>query len=168
MIKYLLFMSVFIVYPSYADNQEFEKEVLKQASNEIKIATDSFDVMSVKCKEIAKNRKIDVTLFKDILFDDLKYSLLHLSRKAFDQCLINETKNYSYSLSKVKGVYKHYGKTPPDEVNILDVIHFSDWQDMELEAKHRHIPSRYRVILDDMEDLKTPFEATVLVDQIQK
>ncbi len=168
MMKYLFFLAVVIAYPSYADNSEFEKEVLEQASNEVKIATDRFDAMSIKCKEIAKNRKIDVSLFKDILFDDLKFSLLHLSRKAFDQCLINETKNYSYSLSKAKGVYEHYGITPPDEVNVLDVIHFSDWQNMEIEAKHKKIPAQYRVVLDAMDALKTPFEVTVLVDRIDK
>ncbi|MCF6202637.1 MAG: hypothetical protein L3J59_03070 [Methylococcaceae bacterium] len=39
---------------------------------------------------------------------------------------------------------------------------------MELESKYKNIPSKYRTILDNIEELKTPFRVTKLVEQIEK
>ena len=107
-------------------------------------------------------------MFKNVLFDDLRYSLLYLSRKATDKCPLDEWKNYAFSLIKFKRIYEQYGKPPPDEVSILSSIHFNARQDMELKEKHKNIPSKYRVILDNMDELKIPFKATMLVEKIQE
>ena len=164
----ILLMLLSYTGSAYAEDTELEKEVLLQVDNELKRVTRNLEGTLDKCNAIAANRTIDLSLFKDISFEGLRYSLLYLSRKAMDKCSLVAWKNYSYTLSKVKSVYEHYGKTPPDEVNLSSTIHFNTWQNMELEAKHKKIPAQYRVALDAMDALKTPFKATVLVDRIEK
>ncbi len=168
MIRFFVFVFMLSSQLCYAESSELEQKILKQATNEMEIVTKTFRGTLDKCNKIADNKNFDLSMFKDVLFDDLRFSLLYLSRKAEDNCSLKEWKNYAYALTKLKTVYDQYEKNPPDQVSNLVTIHFNARQDMELESKYKNIPSKYRTILDNIEELKTPFRVTKLVEQIEK
>ncbi|MEE9338296.1 MAG: hypothetical protein V3U87_09465 [Methylococcaceae bacterium] len=168
MIRFFVFVFMLSSQLCYAESSELEQKILKQATNEMEIVTKTFRRTLDKCNKIADNKIFDLSKFKDILFDDLRFSLLYLSRKATDNCSLEEWKNYAFALIKLKRVYEQYEKTPPDQVSNLVTIHFNARQDMELESKYKNIPSKYRTILDNIDELKTPFRVTKLVEQIEK
>lgn len=168
-IRFYTFIITVIALPCYANNLDIEKEVLKQANNEIKVATERYDAIFTNCKEKA-NRNIDVSLFKEIKLslDDLSNALLYLSIDAQERCERTELQDYFFTLSKVKTIYEHYGKTPPNEVHLLNAVHYSTWRDFELRVRFKTIPLKYRLPLKKMEELKQPFMPLKLYHDIEK
>ncbi len=63
----------------YAESSEFEQKILKQATNEMEVVTKTFRGTLDKCNRIAHNKRFDLSKFKDILFDDLRFSLLYFT-----------------------------------------------------------------------------------------
>ncbi len=168
-VRILLFTMMLISIPCYANNPAVEKQVLKQTYDEIKIATERYETVFSNCKKKA-SRNIDVSLFKEIKLslDDLSHALVYLSRKAQERCEKAELQNYFFTLSKGKAIYDHYGKAPPKEVHLLNAVHYSTWRHLELGVRFNSIPSKYRLMLEEMEELKSPFMSLNLSDKIEK
>lgn len=168
-IRFFALVITVIAIPCNANTLDVEKEVLKQAYDKIKIATERYEVAFNDCKAKA-SRNIDVSLFREIKLslDDLSHALVYLSRKAQESCEKTELQDYFFTLSKAKTVYEHYGKTPPKEVRLLNAVHYSTWRHLELGVSFKNIPSKNRKVLEGMQELKTPFMPLHLTDEIKK
>ena len=168
-VRIFLFTMMLLSIPCYANNPAVEQQVLKQAYDEIKIATERYETVFSNCKKKA-SRNIDVSLFKEIKLslDDLSHALVYLSIKAQEKCEKAELQNYFFTLSKAKAIYDHYGKTPPKEAHLLNTVHYSTWRDLELGVRFNNTPSKYRVALEEMKELKLPFMPLNLIDEIEK
>lgn len=168
--KFLFIFTFFLMLTSSfcfaEETDKYKTQILAEVQKKFTVALVELEMATGKCYEDQKTSSLNASLFKNINIshEEMMVALFYFSQKSILECITEiKYKNLAYFLLKYQSTLKSY----KENLELSPYVFFDSGLEERLEIRYNKISPKYRVALEQIPGLSTPFDSSKIFKEIE-